>query len=61
MNISAMVYDLSGKVVATLFNGTKPAGTHSLSIDAHNFANGNYTIVIKAGDNMLTQSMNVVK
>jgi parallel beta-helix repeat protein len=61
MNISAMVYDLSGKVVATLFNGSKPAGTHSLSIDAHNFANGSYTIVIKAGDNMLTQGMNVVK
>ncbi|MEI6089301.1 MAG: T9SS type A sorting domain-containing protein [bacterium] len=61
MNISAMVYDLSGKVVATLFNGTKPAGTHSLSIDAHNFASGSYTIVIKAGDNMLTQGMNVVK
>ncbi len=61
MNISAMVYDLSGRVIATLFNGTKPAGTHSLSIDAHNFASGSYTIVIKAGDNMLTQSMNVVK
>jgi len=43
-DLTVAVYDLSGKVVATLANGFKPAGSYSVNWNAVNLANGVYVV-----------------
>ncbi|MDQ1267158.1 MAG: hypothetical protein QG635_2312, partial [Bacteroidota bacterium] len=60
-NIAADLFDLSGKKLATIFNGSKPAGTNPIECDMSGYASGIYTLVIKSGDVVLRRQINVVK
>lgn len=60
-NIEITLVDASGKVVANLFNGMQAAGAHMLNIDAKSIPSGVYQVVLRSGDVMLTNSINVLK
>jgi len=48
-HVSLRIYDILGQEAATLFDGSRDAGTYSVRWDASSFANGVYIAVIKAG------------
>ncbi len=60
-SIALTVYDVNGKAVLGLFSGPQSAGVHNATIDPQNIASGSYTIVLQAGDVVLTKTLNVVK
>ena len=45
---TVIVYDISGRVAATVHNGVLPEGAGSLSFDASNLASGFYSVVINS-------------
>jgi hypothetical protein len=55
------VYDLKGRKVDTLFQGSKPAGAHSIVYQPRNLASGAYVILMRAGDFRATQRMMLIK
>jgi hypothetical protein len=55
------VYDLLGREVAVLVNGSMPAGAHSVNFDASNLASGVYVYKLEAGGQVLTRRMTLVK
>ena len=55
------VYDINGKLVATLINGQIEAGYHSVTWNAEHFASGVYIVRLKAGDFMSTQKILLMK
>jgi len=57
-DLTVAVYDLSGKVVATLANGFKPAGSYSVNWNAVNLSNGVY--VVRMQGNGFSASKKVV-
>jgi hypothetical protein len=46
--LSIEVYDILGRKVTQLFNGTKQSGTHQITWDASNIASGNYFLRFNA-------------
>lgn len=60
-NIEITLVDASGKVVANLFNGMQTAGQHILNINAKEIPSGVYQVVLRSGDIMITNNINVVK
>ena len=61
MTIEMKLYDAQGKEIITLADGYKQAGLYTIDINAANLVSGTYTIVLKSGDLVLTQKVNVVK
>ena len=55
------VYNVQGQRVATLFNGTQNAGTHSVTFDASHLASGVYLYRLQAGNTVMTRKMMLVK
>ncbi len=51
--LAVRVYDLQGRLVATLANGDHAAGTHQVTWDAANMASGTYFYRIEAGGQTL--------
>lgn len=43
--VSLQLVDLKGNVVADLFNGIQTPGSHTIDLNANNFANGQYFII----------------
>lgn len=60
-NVSLKVYDVSGREVATLVNGPRPAGRHDVSFEAFNIASGIYFYRLRAGEYFATKKMIVVR
>ena len=60
-NISVFVYDITGKVVATVFNGQMAAGMTTLKVDASNLDAGIYFAAIVSNKAKKTLKMVVVK
>lgn len=58
--VSIVVYDISGREVATIFKGFKPAGVHTVEFRS-NLASGIYYYKIVAGSFTETKIMTVVK
>jgi len=56
-NVEITVYNILGNKVATLVNGIKSAGNHSVSFDASNLSSGIYFYKIVAGDFIQTKKM----
>ena len=55
------VYDMIGRVVATLVNQEMPAGTHNVNFNAANLGSGIYLYELTSGNVRLTNKMTLVK
>lgn len=55
------VYNVLGQRVATLVNGVVAAGQHEVNFDASGLASGTYIYRLETGDQILTQTMMLVK
>ncbi|MCU7493041.1 MAG: T9SS type A sorting domain-containing protein [Ignavibacteria bacterium] len=55
------VYDISGKLVASVFNGSMEPGKYKLSWDGTNYPSGVYIYQIKAGDFQDSKKMVLLK
>jgi hypothetical protein len=60
-NVDLKVYDITGRLVATLVNGYEEAGEHVATWDASNVSSGVYFYKLTAGDYTATKSMNLLK
>ena len=60
-NVSVFVYDITGKVVANVFDGQMNAGMTSLKVDVSNLEAGIYFIAIVSNNAKKTLKMVVVK
>ena len=59
--VSIVVYDLSGKQVASLMNEQQAAGFHSVTWDAQNHSSGLYFVKLNTQDYQNTQKVMLVK
>jgi len=59
--VSIVLYDISGRELATLVNDIKAAGYYSIHFNASNFASGTYFYRIVAGNFAATKKMLLVK
>ncbi len=59
--VKLYVYDTSGKLVAELVNGWKPAGTHSATFDGTELASGIYLARLEAGGFTAAQKLVLLK
>jgi hypothetical protein len=59
--VSLKVYDISGRLVATLVDGWREAGTHQVTFDGSNLAAGIYLLKMQAGDYSVVQKLVLVK
>jgi surface protein len=55
------VYDLLGREVAVLVNGTMPAGRHRVTFDASGMASGVYLVRLEAGGEVFTRRVTLLK
>jgi len=60
-HVKLVVYDLQGRMVAELVNGTRDAGVHEVTWDASDLASGLYFYRITAGDFNAVKKMMLVK
>jgi hypothetical protein len=58
---SLKVYDMLGREVAVLVNGTMPAGSHTATFDASHLTSGVYVYKLEAGGQVMTKRMTLVK
>jgi hypothetical protein len=59
--VEITVYDILGNKIKTLFDGYKPAGSHSVKFDARNLTSGVYIYKIKSGSFIASKKMMLVK
>lgn len=59
--ISLRVFDLQGRMVREIAQGTQPAGTHTLSFHANRLPAGTYVYRLTAGQSVETKKMVVIK
>ena len=60
-NATLKVYDITGRVVATLVNTRQNAGDHTIAFDATNLASGVYIYTLQANGLRLTNRMTLIK
>ncbi|MEX2116997.1 MAG: T9SS type A sorting domain-containing protein [Bacteroidota bacterium] len=60
-NVSAVVYNMLGQKVTTVFEGRKEPGTHQLRFNASNLPSGVYLLRIQAGSNSMVRRMVLMK
>jgi hypothetical protein len=60
-NVSLTVYDVLGKQIATLLNENIPAGSYSIKFNASSLTSGTYFYRLKAGNNIQTKKMILIK
>jgi hypothetical protein len=59
--VSLKVFDLAGRVVATLIEGRRPAGSHQMVFDARGLPSGIYMTLLTSGPVRSVKKMLVVK
>jgi hypothetical protein len=60
-DVSLTVYDMLGRQVAVLVNGTQAAGSYDVNFDATNLSSGMYLYRLQSGSFVQTQKMMLVK
>ena len=60
-HVSIKVYDLLGRTVATLVDGTMSAGVHEVSFEAGSLPTGMYLVRMEASGQVYTQRMTLMK
>ena len=60
-NVELKLFSVSGTEVLTIVNGDMSAGRHDVNMSAANLPAGSYRLVLRAGDNMATKTVTVVK
>lgn len=60
-NVELSVYDMTGRQVATLVDKPMQAGNHQVNFDAQNLSSGVYIYTLKAGVQMISRKLTVVK
>lgn len=60
-HVSLKVYDTAGRLVATLIDGMREAGTHQAIFDGSKLASGTYIYRLQAGNQTATGKMELVK
>jgi len=61
VNVQLDVFNLLGQKVATLVDGRRLAGNHTVRFDASNLASGVYFYMLRAGDITLQRKMTLIK
>jgi hypothetical protein len=59
--VTLKVFDLNGRLVQTLVDGIQPAAVYRVSFDAGDLASGMYLYQLKAGSQIITKKMLLVK
>jgi hypothetical protein len=59
--VTLKVYDMLGREVATLVNGTMAAGTHYATFDASGMSSGIYLYELRSGNTRITNKMTLMK
>lgn len=60
-DVNLSIFDMNGRKVAILINGSKPAGYHSVNWDASQYSSGIYLYRLQAGDFVDTKKMVFMK
>ncbi len=61
-NVSLDIYTITGELVGSLISGKEfSAGTYKVSFDASNLSSGIYLYSLRAGNNILTRKMTLLK
>ncbi len=60
-HVRVRVYDLTGRVVATLVDGVQSASTYRVTFDGAHLASGVYLYQVEAASQVLTKKMTLVK
>ena len=61
LHVTLTVFDVLGRNVATLVNGSEDAGHHHVIFDAKRLASGMYLYRLQAGNLSMARKMLVVK
>ncbi len=61
MDVNISVYDIAGRLVATLANKGFAAGSHSINFNASNLASGIYVYQLKTDATVITKKMTLIK
>lgn len=60
-NVTMIVYDLTGREVATLLSGYQSAGSHTVTFDGTGLASGTYLYKLDANGNQFSRTMMLMK
>lgn len=61
MDVTLQVFDMTGRRVAVLQQGTMPAGSHTVNFDATNLSSGVYMYSLQAGQQVFTRKLTLIK
>jgi len=59
--VRLQVFDITGRLVATLVNEPKTAGSHSITFDARNLASGVYIYRLQVGSKVISRKLTLIK
>ncbi len=61
MNVTMTIFNQLGEAVATIVNGTKDAGEHTVTFKAGELPAGSYVVRLESGSQVATQKITIVK
>ena len=59
--VEVLLYDAAGQIVERLYEGTRPAGSFSVAIDASGLASGAYFVAARVPGSMVQTPITVTK